>query len=63
MQHENPLYSVRQKLEEKIKKYFSEWGRREAKINSDCYFSVFLLYTYIVFTILSKYTNIYWVLI
>ena len=56
--------SVLAKLEigRKKTKYFSECRKKEVKINSDCYFLVFILCTCIVL-ILLKYINIYLVLI
>ena len=46
----------------KRQKYFSECRKKEVKINSVCYFLVFILYICIVL-ILLKYINIYLVLI
>ena len=40
---QNSLYSLSQRLAEKRQKYFSEYRKREAKINSDFYFLVFIL--------------------
>ena len=64
VREENPKPSVFAKLEigRKKAKYFSEYRKRGAKINSDCYFLVFILYIYIVL-ILLKHINIYLVLI
>ena len=40
-------------MAEKIQKYFSEYGKREAKINSDCYYLVFILCICIVLILLK----------
>ena len=50
---QNSLYSLSQRLAEKRQKYFSEYRKREAKINSDCYFLVFILCICIVLILLK----------
>ena len=58
----NPSVFTEIKIGKKWKKYFSECRKRGAKVNSDCYFLVFILCMCIVL-ILLKYINIYLVLI
>ena len=58
-QQENLLYSPSQRLGETRQEYFSERRKRAVKINSDCYFLVFICAV----LILLKYISIYLVLI
>ena len=53
MRQENSKPSVFAKLAEKMQKYFSDYRKREAKINSDCYFLVFILCVCIVLILLK----------
>ena len=57
-----PSVFAKLEVDRKKTKYFCEFRKREVKINSDCYFLVFILCICIVL-ILLKYINIYLVLI